>query len=83
MLNYFLTGHMVWSGSSCLQCLQCLSYGRGDNACSHGPLDEERTVEWLKKGSHSHRALLKVVMDKRLMNNVPYYLNFRYETMFI
>lgn len=32
-----------------------LSYGRGQNACSHGPLGEERTAEWLRRGSPSHK----------------------------
>lgn len=54
-----------------------LSYGRGESACSHGPRAEERTAAWLKKGGPAHKALIKIIMDKRLINNVPYYLNFR------
>lgn len=52
-------------------------YGSGKNVCSHGPLAEDRETGWIEKGSAAHRALTKIVMDKRLLNNVPYYLNFR------
>ncbi|KAK3107865.1 hypothetical protein FSP39_023881 [Pinctada imbricata] len=46
--------------------------------CYHGPLQESREKPWLKKGSKAHDALRKIVLDKRLLNSVPYYLNFRY-----
>lgn len=54
------------------------NYGSGSNCCSHGPLAEDRVAEWLKKGSKAHQALVKIVLDRRLQNNVPYFLNFRY-----
>ncbi|XP_061167506.1 uncharacterized protein LOC133176400 [Saccostrea echinata] len=52
----------------------------GDNAsssCSHGPLTEERTKGWMQKGSPAHVALRYIVMDKRRLNQVHYYLNCR------
>ena len=54
------------------------NYGSGSNSCSHGSLAEERDTEWLKKGSKAHQALMKIVLDRRLKNNVSYFLNFRY-----
>ncbi|XP_062570141.1 uncharacterized protein LOC134232209 [Saccostrea cucullata] len=47
------------------------------NECNHGPLTEERTKGWLEKDSPAHVALREIVLDKRLQNNVPYYLNCR------
>lgn len=53
-----------------------LSYSdNGINACQHGPLTEERTEGWLKKDSPAHIALRHVVMDKRRLNQIHYYLN--------
>ena len=52
-------------------------YGCGSNSCSHGPLTEERDLKWLEAGSKAHQALVKIVLDRRLQNNVPYFLNFR------
>ena len=49
-----------------------------DRMPAHMVYLEERTADWLKKGGPAHRALVKIVMDKRLMSNIPYYLNFRY-----
>jgi len=55
-----------------------LSYSdNGINACQHGPLTEERTKGWLKKDSPAHIALRHVVMDKRRLNQIHYYLNCR------
>lgn len=55
-----------------------LSYSdNGINACQHGPLTEERTKGWLKKNSPAHIALRHVVMDKRRLNQIHYYLNCR------
>ncbi|XP_069139069.1 uncharacterized protein [Argopecten irradians] len=46
--------------------------------CSHGPLTTEATDEkWLEKGSKAHHVLRKIVLDKRFLNKVPYYLNAR------
>lgn len=59
-----------------------LPHGNDDSfECSHGPLNEnERDKEWLHpaKNSTTIRDLANIVMDKRLFNNVHYYLNFRY-----
>ncbi|KAK3083371.1 hypothetical protein FSP39_020934 [Pinctada imbricata] len=55
-----------------------LSYGSMDyGQCSHSALETDREKPWLKKGSKAHEALRRIVLDKRLLNNVPYYLNFR------
>lgn len=52
----------------------------GVSACSHDPLTGEAKgdKEWMVKGSPPHEALRKVILDKRLLHNIPYYLNFRY-----
>ena len=56
-----------------------LSYGRmGPGACSHGELTDDRDKDWIEKGSPAHSALTKIGLDKRFLNNVHYYLNFRY-----
>lgn len=57
-----------------------LSYGSlAPGSCFHGDLEEtERDKKWLDKGSSAHAALTKVVLDKRFLNNVHYFLNFRY-----
>lgn len=57
-----------------------LSYvGLSPGSCSHGELEENRDKEWIEKGSPAHLALTKIVLDKRFLNNIHYYLNFRYE----
>lgn len=49
------------------------------STCQHGPLEDgSQTKEYLKKGSAAHNALRQIVMDKRLVKNIPYYLNCRY-----
>ncbi|XP_070549165.1 uncharacterized protein [Ptychodera flava] len=50
------------------------TYGK----CGHGPLSDGERIPWLIKGSPSHIALRKIVEDKRLMKNIPYYVNFRH-----
>ena len=56
-----------------------LAYGsEGSSQCQHGPLEEEgRNVEWLKKDSKAHKTLVEIIANKRLLNNIPYYLNAR------
>lgn len=55
----------------------------GDNGiqhCLHGPLTEtERNKTWLHPRKHCHilKDLANVVLDKRLLGKVGYYLNFR------
>ena len=53
-------------------------YRSGSNNYSHGQLTDQRDIEWLEKGSKPHQSLVKIVMDRRLQNNVHYFLNFRY-----
>ncbi|XP_062582974.1 uncharacterized protein LOC134244742 [Saccostrea cucullata] len=48
--------------------------------CMHGELtEEERTKAWLSPTQHANvlKDLAAVVLDKRLLNNVGYFLNFR------
>ena len=53
--------------------------GIGDGKCGHDVLsEEERTKPWLEKDSSPHKALQKIVLHKRLLNELPYYTNFRY-----
>ncbi|XP_052097349.1 uncharacterized protein LOC127732344 [Mytilus californianus] len=50
------------------------------NCCQHGPLvleDGTQSKEYLKKGSPPHNELRKIVINKHLVNNIPYYLNCR------
>ncbi|XP_056021023.1 uncharacterized protein LOC125667202 isoform X2 [Ostrea edulis] len=57
-----------------------LSHG-GVNHCLHGELgEEERTKPWLSPTKHAHvlKDLAAVVLNKRLLNNVGYYLRFRF-----
>jgi hypothetical protein len=55
-----------------------LSYSNsGESACKHGPLNVDREKGWLKKGSAPHKALRDIVMNKRLLQKIPYYLNCR------
>jgi hypothetical protein len=42
------------------------------------PFVAERQKEWLDGDSPAHVALRHIVLDKRLLNNIQYYLNFRY-----
>ena len=56
-----------------------LSYGGLESgACSHGELSEDRNKNWIVRGSAAHAALAKIVLDKRRLNKIPYWLNFRY-----
>ncbi|KAK3105134.1 hypothetical protein FSP39_017944 [Pinctada imbricata] len=51
-----------------------LSYGTMDfGQCSHGALDDARNKPWLEKGTKAHEALRRIVLDKRLLNNVHYF----------
>ncbi|PIK60999.1 hypothetical protein BSL78_02050 [Apostichopus japonicus] len=45
----------------------------------HGELDpSERNKPWLKKDSPPHAALRKAMTNKRLLNMLPYYKNFKH-----
>ncbi len=52
--------------------------GQGDAPpyCEHGEMDKQRP--WLEKDSAPHCALRKVMFDKRFLNTVQYYVNFRW-----
>ena len=46
--------------------------------CAHAPLNEtERNKPWLKKDSATHNALAKIVLDKRFLNSIPYFINLK------
>ena len=47
--------------------------------CLHDDLTEEErnNTAWLEKGCKAHEALRKIMMDKRFLNKIPYYLNGR------
>lgn len=49
--------------------------------CTHADLGEDqRDKEWLhrSKNASTLKDLASIIMEKRLLNNVSYYLNFRY-----
>ena len=47
--------------------------------CAHAPLNEtDRNKPWLEKDSAAHSALAKIVLDKRFLNTISYFANFRY-----
>ncbi|PIK35795.1 hypothetical protein BSL78_27382 [Apostichopus japonicus] len=47
--------------------------------CQHGELDpSERNKPWLKKDSPPHAALRKAMTNKRFLNMLPYYKNFKH-----
>ncbi|XP_071949149.1 uncharacterized protein [Antedon mediterranea] len=55
-----------------------LSYSdSGTACCSHGPLETDRDKGWLAKGDPAHNALRNIVLSKRFLNKIPYWLNFR------
>ena len=54
-----------------------LEEGNNGGECDHAPLnDDERSKPWLKKDSPPHKALTKIILDKRFLNTIPYYINF-------
>ena len=57
-----------------------LSHGDGPSGCTHGPLDDaERNKPWLNNTDHAValQELRQIVFDKRFLNKVGYWLNFR------
>ena len=68
MLHHIVNEH-VW----------VLAEGKADGKCHHEPLNsEERDKPWLKKNSQAHTALRKILLDKRRLNTLRYYTNFRF-----
>jgi hypothetical protein len=59
-----------------------LDEGKAQGKCAHAPLTEERDKPWLKKNASAHNALTKIMMDKRFLNTLPYYTNFRFVNLF-
>jgi hypothetical protein len=56
--------------------------GNNGAKCDHDQLsDDDRNKPWLKKGSPAHKALTKIVLDKRFLNTLRYYTHFRYILM--
>ena len=56
-----------------------LEEGNNGGECDHAPLNEdERNKPWLKKDSPPHKALTKIILDKRFLNTIPYYINITY-----
>jgi hypothetical protein len=48
----------------------------GENKCQHGPL-EEGHKEWMENGGPAHKALIEIVFNKKLLNQISYNVNFR------
>lgn len=53
----------------------------GPAACDHG-LIEEQTKPWLEAGSKEHQRLRELLLNKRLLGNLKYYVNFRFVLVF-
>ena len=52
--------------------------GFGSAKCAHDSIDsEERDKDWLEKGSQAHICLRQIVLDKRFLNTINYFVNFR------
>lgn len=52
----------------------------GVNGCEHDDLEVHKyreSKEYIQKGSLTHETLRSIIMDKRLLNKIPYFLNFR------
>ena len=49
------------------------------NPCQHGPLTEEQEGGWIEAGSPARLALRNIVLEKRLLKKIQYYLNCRYD----
>ncbi|XP_065109929.1 uncharacterized protein [Paramisgurnus dabryanus] len=45
--------------------------------CQHADLESGGTQQWLERGSRAHEALKSIVRNKRWLNEVHKYLNFR------
>ncbi|XP_006137905.1 uncharacterized protein LOC102457766 isoform X2 [Pelodiscus sinensis] len=45
--------------------------------CKHGPQMDEREKEWLEKGSKPHTEMCRIILDKKFLRNIPYFLQFR------
>ncbi|XP_074809367.1 uncharacterized protein LOC141987683 isoform X2 [Natator depressus] len=48
-----------------------------EGRCKHGPQMDEREKEWLEKGSKPHTEMCRIILDKKFLRNIPYFLQFR------
>lgn len=56
-----------------------LGDGKGEGQCGHDELGtEERQKPWLSKNTKAHDALREIILKKRFLNTIPYYVHFRY-----
>uniref|UniRef100_A0A8D0L586 Uncharacterized protein n=1 Tax=Sphenodon punctatus TaxID=8508 RepID=A0A8D0L586_SPHPU len=51
--------------------------GITEERCKHSPQMDEKEKEWLEKGSKSHNEMCKIILDKKFLRNIPYFLRFR------
>ena len=51
-----------------------------DGSCSHGAIVDATEVDknYLEKDSKAHNAIREIVMDKRWIKSLKYYIYFRY-----
>ena len=63
------------------ECLMSYDNDMTHTKCQHAPLPEERNTNYLEKVSDALMALTNNVMDKRLLNIIPIYLNCRYDSL--
>jgi hypothetical protein len=54
----------------------------GSCSCKHGPLSGDRDKGMLERDSDPHVAWRKIILEKRFLSKIPYYLNFRYVLVF-
>ena len=54
----------------------------GSFSCKHGPLSSDRDKGMLERDSDPHVASRKIISEKRFLNKIHYYLNFRYVLVF-
>lgn len=54
-----------------------LGDGAGSGQCDHGALGEGHDKPWLEAGSKVHERLCAIIMNKRFLNNIGHYVNFR------
>lgn len=52
-----------------------------EGRCKHGPQMDEREKEWLEKGSKPHTEMCRIILDKKFLRNIPYFLQFRYNEL--
>lgn len=54
-----------------------LGDGGGSAACQHGPLPDDWEQKKLEDQSPAHDTLRQIVLDERLLKNLPHYQRFR------